>query len=83
MMRNQTKRQKELEAKLKAGDRVITQSGLIGRIIEVGDRTVKLEIAPGVNVQWLKSSISGHDAGTEAKPEGKKEPAKEPAKDKK
>ena len=61
MTRNQSKKQKELESALKPGDKVVTQAGLIGKLIEVGDRTVKLEIAPGVNVQVLKAAIQGVD----------------------
>lgn len=65
MTRNQNKRQKQMESSLKSGDRVITTSGLIGKILEINANTgrVKLEIAPGVNVQVLKSSIQGVDAG--------------------
>lgn len=59
MSRSQSKKQKEIESALKPGDRVITQAGLIGKLVEIGDRTVKLEIAPGVNVQLLKTSIQG------------------------
>jgi preprotein translocase subunit YajC len=67
MTRNQTKKQKQLEQTLKKGDTVVTQSGLIGKIIELGERTVKLEISPGVNVKMLKSTIQGVDPG-DAKP---------------
>jgi preprotein translocase subunit YajC len=65
MTRNQTKKQKQLESSLKVGDRVVTQAGLIGKIADMSPNTnrVKLEIAPGVNVQVLKSSIQGVDAG--------------------
>jgi len=63
MTRNQNKKQKQLESSLKVGDRVIAQSGLIGKLIDVGDRTVKLEIAAGVKVEMLKSSIQGLDGG--------------------
>ena len=49
--RSQQKKQKELESKLKKGDRVVTQSGLVGKLVETVDgRHVKLEIAPGVKV---------------------------------
>jgi len=77
MSRNQSKKQKELEAALKPGDRVVTQSGLIGKLLEIGDRTAKLEIAPGVNVQILKASIQGVDGEPKAaeakdKPQEKK-----------
>jgi preprotein translocase subunit YajC len=67
MTRNQTKKQKQLESSLKVGDRVLSQSGLIGKIVDMGDRTVKMEIAPGVNVQMIKSSIQGL-ADTDPKP---------------
>lgn len=62
-MRGQTKKQKQIESSLKTGDKVITQSGLIGKIIEMNERTVRLEIAPGVNVQMLKSAVQGPDGG--------------------
>ena len=55
--RSQSKKQKELEASLKPGDVVVTQSGLIGKIIDLGEVNTKLEIAPGVNVKVRKSSI--------------------------
>lgn len=78
MTRSQSKKQKELEAALKPGDKVVTQAGLIGKLIEVGDRTVKLEIAPGVNVQVLKTAIQGVDG--EPKPAAE---AKDKAQEKK
>ncbi len=61
-MRNQ-KKQKAIEQNLKTGDTVVTQAGLIGKIIEMNERTVRLEIAPGVNVRLLKTAIQGIDAG--------------------
>lgn len=67
MSRNQTKKQKQVESNLKVGDRVVTRSGLLGRILELGDRTAKLEIAAGVNVQILKTAIEGVDTPPEAK----------------
>ena len=64
--RSQQKRQKELDEKLKVGDRVLTQSGLIGKLIDKGDKLVKVEIAPGVKVQMTRASIVGLDATDEA-----------------
>lgn len=78
-MRGQTKKQKQLESSLKTGDTVITQSGMVGKIIEMSETRVKVEIAPGVSVRMLKSAISGVDAGepkpadaTKDKPQEKK-----------
>jgi preprotein translocase subunit YajC len=63
-MRGQSKKQKAIEQNLKTGDMVITQSGLIGKVIEfVGETRVKVEIAPGVSVRMLKSAITGVDGG--------------------
>lgn len=66
MSRSEQKKQKELQDKLKVGDRVVTQSGLVGKLIEKGERYVKLEIAPGVKVQMLRTVVSGLDSGEEA-----------------
>jgi preprotein translocase subunit YajC len=71
-MRGQTKKQKQIESSLKVGDTVFTQSGMIGKIIDLRDTRVKIEIAPGVSVQMLKSAISGVDAGDPKQAEEKK-----------
>jgi preprotein translocase subunit YajC len=62
MSNRQNSKQKEFEAALKPGDVVVTQSGLIGKIVDLGEVNVKLEIAPGVNVKVRKSSIQGPEA---------------------
>jgi preprotein translocase subunit YajC len=82
-MRGQTKKQKQVESNLKTGDTVVTQSGLIGKVIEfVGDTRVRIEIAPGVTVRMLKSAISGVDGG-DVKTDGKDaKDAKDATKDK-
>ena len=69
--RSQHKRQQAAIAALKKGDRVVTQSGLVGKLLDIGDRYAKLEIAPGVKVEVLKSGLVGKDTG-DAKVEGKK-----------
>ena len=61
MPRQQQKKQEAAIGSLKKGDRVVTQAGLVGKLGEIGDRYAKLEIAPGVNVQILKSSLAGRD----------------------
>ncbi len=64
--RSQQKKQKAVLASLKKGDRVLTQSGLAGKLIEVGDRYAKVEIAPGVKVDILKSGLLGKDTAETA-----------------
>ncbi len=60
LIRPQQKRAKEhkaMVAGLKKNDRVITSGGLYGRITEVGEATVTLEIAPNVQVRYERSQI--------------------------
>jgi preprotein translocase subunit YajC len=59
--RSQQKKQAQAIASLKKGDRVITQSGLVGKLVEVGDRYAKIELAPGMKVEMLKSGLLGKD----------------------
>lgn len=59
--RSQQKRHQKALAELKKGDWVLTQAGLRGKLVEFGDRFAKLELAPGVKVDVLKSSLLGKD----------------------
>ncbi len=65
MQSKQQKKQKELEDSLKTGDRVVTQSGLIGKLTDKGNRYVKVEIAPGIKVQMLRTAVVARDTGEE------------------
>ena len=47
----------DLHNSLQIGDRVHTTSGLEGTITGIGDDTVDLEIAPGVNTTWMKLAV--------------------------
>ena len=44
--------------RLSAGDEVVTGGGLLGKIIEVGEAFVTLEIADGVRVKVQKFQIT-------------------------
>ena len=57
LIRPQQKRVKEQQAmlaKLAAGDEVVTTGGILGRVTEVGDTFVTLEIADGVRIKVQK-----------------------------
>ena len=43
---------------LKRGELVVTSSGLFGRIVELRDQDVTLEIAPNVRVRYERSKLS-------------------------
>ena len=61
MIRPQTRRAKEHQATLaaiKKGDDVITGGGIRGKVTKVADDEVEVEIANGVRVRVVKSTIT-------------------------
>lgn len=61
MLRPQMKRAKEQRTMLDAlakGDEVITNGGLAGRIDDIGDTFLSVQIAPGVSVKMQKQAVS-------------------------
>lgn len=60
MIRPQSKKQKELKKAreaMKKGDKVVTAGGIHGRIKEVREDIIMLEIADGVTIKIEKSSV--------------------------
>ena len=53
----QQKLQREKIAAVKKGDQVITAGGLLGKVIKVDDQYAEIEIAQGVRVKAVKSTI--------------------------
>lgn len=61
IIRPQQKRAKEhqkLLASLKKGDKVITSSGIHGKVVGLDDRTVLLEVDDGVKIKFEKAAIA-------------------------
>lgn len=52
------KEQRQMVAALAVGDEVITNGGLCGRITEIADAFVSLEVASGVKVKLQKQAVS-------------------------
>lgn len=52
------KEQQEMISALKAGDEVITASGILGKITGLTDKVVTVEVSDNVKVKMLKSQIS-------------------------
>jgi preprotein translocase subunit YajC len=60
IIRPQMQRQKQHQAKIaavKKGDQVVTAGGLLGKVIKVDDQYAEIEIAQGVRVKAVKSTI--------------------------
>ena len=61
LIRPQQKRAKDHEAKIASvqkNDEVVTGGGLMGKVIKVTDDYVEVEIATGVRVKAVKSTLS-------------------------
>jgi preprotein translocase subunit YajC len=60
LIRPQAKKASDLQkmlAALKRNDEVVTTGGLIGKVVELGDRVVTLEIAQNVRVRVERAQI--------------------------
>ena len=61
LIRPQSKRQKEhkaMVASLSKGDEVVTNGGLLGKITNVGDSFVTLEVAEGFRVRVQRMAVA-------------------------
>ena len=61
MIRPQVKKQKQerkFREELKKGDKVITSGGLHGKVVEVSEKTVKLDVGSSTVLKFDKSGIS-------------------------
>lgn len=60
LIRPQMKKAKEHKAMVEAlskGDEVVTGGGLLGKVTKMGDTHISIEVATGVEVQVLRSSV--------------------------
>ncbi len=61
LIRPQQKKQKEHQAmlsKITAGDEVVTAGGILGKVIEVGDNFLTLEIAENVRIKVQRFQVT-------------------------
>lgn len=68
MIRPQNKKQKEIQnfrKNLQVGQEVITAGGIYGKVKEIEDSVIVLEIASGVKIRIDKNSIYANAAATQ------------------
>ncbi len=61
LIRPQQKKQKEHQAmlgKLATGDEVVTAGGILGRIVEVGDNFITLEVSDNVRIKVQRFQVT-------------------------
>ncbi|MPV85677.1 preprotein translocase subunit YajC [Ostreibacterium oceani] len=60
VIRPQQKKQKELRGlieALKKGDEVLTAGGIVGRIVDLDEQFIDLEIAPNTTIKMQKNTV--------------------------
>jgi preprotein translocase subunit YajC len=71
LIRPQQKRQKNIQKAreaMKTGDKVVTAGGIYGRVREISDKQILLEIAEGVRVRIDKNSVFASPEDAQHKP---------------
>ena len=61
LIRPQQQQKKKLDQmlkELKKGDRVVTSGGIIGKVAKVDDQELQVEIAEGVRIKIVRSTVS-------------------------
>lgn len=66
-----SKQHQELLTQLKAGDSVLTQGGMIGKITGIKDNEFTLEVQQGVRIKVVRSHITGKYPGEAPKADTK------------
>jgi len=57
--RKEQNSRKEMLNALKKGDEIFTIGGMCGKIVDLTEKTVVLEVAEGVKVTYLRTAVSG------------------------
>ena len=64
----QAKQHQALVTALKKGDEVVTQSGIVGTVHAVEDRTITLDVGGGTKLRIVKNQVAGQWKAAEAAP---------------
>jgi preprotein translocase subunit YajC len=59
-MRRRQKKVQDFQAALKAGDRIITTSGIYGVITRIDDQSVHVQIADKVKIEVARAAVGGY-----------------------
>ena len=69
LIRPQQKKQqehRELISRVKAGDRIMTTGGIHGTVTKVEEKTIMMEVAPGVEIEVARAAIGSILEASEA-----------------
>ncbi|MEV0087898.1 preprotein translocase subunit YajC [Saccharopolyspora sp. NPDC050642] len=49
--------QQKLQNSIEPGDKVMTTSGVFGKVVATSDDTIDLELAPGMTTTWVRAAV--------------------------
>jgi preprotein translocase subunit YajC len=70
-MRKRQKKVAQFQNALKAGDKVITTSGIYGTVTKINDNSVQLQVADKVRIEVSKAAIGGFQGQEPVVPESR------------
>ena len=59
-MQRRQKKVQEFQDSLKAGDKIVTTSGIYGLITKVNDKSVQVQIADKVRIEVSRAAVGGY-----------------------
>jgi preprotein translocase subunit YajC len=59
-MQRRQKKVQEFQDALKAGDKIVTTSGIYGQITKVNEKSVQVQIADKVRIEVARASVGGY-----------------------
>lgn len=71
--RNQQRKLAQTQSSIQVGSEVMLGSGFYGRVVQIGDETLQLELAPGTTVRVARQAVVrvlGTEDRTDERPEG-------------
>jgi len=69
-MNKRQKKVQEFQSSLKVGDKVITTSGIYGQVTRVSEKSVQVQVADRVRIEFARSAIGGIQGQEPVVPEG-------------
>ena len=59
-MNKRQKKVQEFQGSLKVGDKVITTGGIYGQVTRVSEKSVQVQVAERVRIEFARSAIGGY-----------------------
>jgi preprotein translocase subunit YajC len=69
-MNKRQKKVQEFQSSLKVGDKIITTSGIYGQVTRVSEKSVQVQVADRVRIEFARSAIGGIQGQEPVVPEG-------------